>query len=152
MAREVDYNDPASWDDEDKIWLRDRIERVPAEHRHHLVENPPTAPSFEAVSPEMERLRLFLETHYAEDMAVEGQTPVGLAIQLLSDAAGVDPDAIEDGDDEDNTSYDKWKAAELTEEIGKRRQAGREIPKVSNKTEAAAALHADDATNGKFTA
>lgn len=145
MARDVDYNDPQSWDDDDKTWLRDRIERVPAEHRHHLIDNPPVAPANEAISPELDRLRIFLEKHYPEEMSAEGQTPIGLAITLLADQAGVNLDEVEDdGDDRD---YDRWKAAELTEEIGKRRQAGRDIPKVSNKTEAVAALRADDAAS-----
>lgn len=144
MARNVNVNDPKSWDDDDKLWLKDRLERVPEQYRHLLADPAPFAPSLHAESPEMERLRLFLEANFPDDMAAEGETPVGLTIRLLEDYAGVDEDA--ESDDKD-PGYEKWPATELTAEIAKRREAGREIPgEKFNKTTAAAALRADDAT------
>jgi hypothetical protein len=145
MARDhIDFSDPKTWKDEDDIeYVRQRIDRVPAEHRGRLSVQLPPQLMQTGESVEMQRLHDFLAKHYSEDLAVEGQTPVGLAIQLLSDAEGIND---EDADDE-APKYEKWPAAELTAEINKRRAAGREIPKVSNKTEAAAALRADDATS-----
>lgn len=140
MARDVNVNDPKSWDDEDKTWLQNRLERVPEQYRHLLADPSPFAPSATAESPEMERLRLFLEANFPDDMAAEGETPVGLTIRLLEDYAGVDEESNDPG-------YEKWPATELTAEIAKRREAGREIPgEKFNKTTAAAALRADDAT------
>jgi hypothetical protein len=138
MARDVDYKNPDSWDDDDKLWLRDRIERVPVEHRHLLVDGPTFPPAATAESPEMERLRLFLEREYPDEMAAEGQTPVGLVIELLG--------ADDSSDDPGDPGYENWKSAELMAEIQKRRDNGRDIPgdKFTRPT-AAAALRADDA-------
>lgn len=138
MARDVNYNDPDSWDDDDRVWLRDRLERVPEEHRHLLVDKPVFAPSATAESPEMERLRLFLEREYPDEMAAEGQTPVGLVIELLG------ADTAEDSGDD--PGYENWKSAELMAEIDKRRNNGREIPGDKfTRAQAATALRADDA-------
>jgi hypothetical protein len=143
MAREVNYNDPDSWNEDDKTWLKDRIDRVPPEHRSLLVNPVVFAPSATAESTEMERLRLFLERQFPEDMAAEGETAVGLAIRLLTDYAGVD----EDSEELEDPGYEKWKAAEISAEIERRREAGHTIPGDSfTRVTGAAALRADDAT------
>lgn len=144
MSRDVDFNDPNTWRDEDDIeYVRQRIDRVPEQHRARLAIQQPPQLMQTGDSVEMQRLHTFLAKYYPEELAVEGQTPVGLAIQMLSDNEGIN----DDESDDDDPKYEKWPAAELTAEIGKRRQAGRDIPKVANKTEAAAALRADDATS-----
>ena len=142
MAREVDLNKPESWDNDDKAWLRDRIDRVPEQHRKHLdVTEPMFAPALHAEASEMTRLRGFLELNFPEELNAEGETPVGLAIKLLSDYAGV-----EDGESgDDDPGYEKWKATELVAEIEKRRENGRDIPGDKfTKAQAAEALRADD--------
>lgn len=151
MARDLDFGDPSTWKTEDDIeYVRQRIDRVPVEHRARLAIQQPPQLMQTGDSLEMQRLHNFLAKYYPEDLAVEGQTPVGLAIQLLTDEAGVNPDSLDE--DDAAPDYTKWKADELQAEIGKRRQAGRDIPKVTTKTDAATALTADDATNGKFNA
>jgi hypothetical protein len=144
MARDVNFNDPSSWDDDDKVWLSQRIDRVPAEHRHLLKDPAPAfAPEAVGESPELARLRSFLEDNFPEDWA-EGETPVGLAIRLLTE--NTEAEETVDELTPEAPDYDKWKAAELVAEIETRRANGRNIPGDKlTKAEAAAALRADDA-------
>lgn len=148
MARNVDFNKPETWDDDDRRWLRDRIDRVPAEHRHVLREDAPPvqfAPQPTGESPEMARLRAFLEHNFAEDWA-EGDTPVGLAIRMLTENTDAEEPTPEDVAPA-SPDYSRWKAAELVSEIEKRRGDGRDIPGDKfTKAEAADALRKDDAT------
>lgn len=137
LSRQVDLSKPDEWTDEDVEYLRQRPESVPAEYRDRLV-SPVIAPAQEAESPEIARLRAFLERHYPDDIAVEGDTPVGVAIRLLSEDVDEDEEATDDG-------YDTWSAADIKAEVDKRRDAGRTIEPASNrKADYIAALREDD--------
>jgi len=134
LSRQVDLTKPDEWTDEDVEYLRQRPESVPVQYRDRLV-SPVIAPAPEAESPEMARLRAFLERYYPDDMSVEGDTPVGVAIRLLSDGI----------DEEPADTYDSWSAADIKAEVDKRREAGRTIEPASNrKTDYIAALRKDD--------
>lgn len=142
MSRQINLNDPDSWDEDDKTYLRDRIDMVPAEHREHLVvPAAPMAPAPEAESSEVARLRDFLMENYPDDMtAAEGESPVGVAIRLLSpeEDSGAAPEDADETDD-----YDDWKVAELRAEYDKRGLSGESAS--MRKQELVDALRADDA-------
>jgi hypothetical protein len=144
--RDVNFNDPSSWDEDDKVWLRQRIDRVPPEHREHLEVRPVASPANEAESVELDRLRAFLMANFPDEMAgaLATDTPVGVAIRLLSDeyetTEADDESAVDD-------TYDSWKVAELQEEINKRNEGGASLSPASNrKDDLVSALRGDDAS------
>jgi hypothetical protein len=143
VSRQVDMTDPGKWSDEDKEYLRQRIDSVPVALREHLAEDVPLAPAVAAESPEMSRLRRFLELNYPEEMASteQGDTPVGVAIRILSEGDDVvDPDTVDDVD------YSKWNAKDIKAEVDRRRESGRPIqPEGNTKADYINALKADDA-------
>lgn len=143
MTRQIDINDPTSWDDEDKTYLRDRIERVPAEHRAALNVQPTVPPAATAESTEIDRLRAFLVTNFPDEIGAADDTPVGVAMRLLSEAF-----ETEDVDTNASTpidTYDSWKVAELQTEVDKRRNDGADLNPASNrKDDLIAALRAND--------
>jgi hypothetical protein len=142
MSRQIDFNDPSSWDDDDKAYLRDRVELVPVEHREHLIDRPPIAPASAAESPDIDRLRAFLVSNFPEEMSAAGAEPVGVAIQLLTEEyETTSPDEESDADD----TYDSWKVPELKDEVTKRQNAGEDItPASDKKADLIAALRASD--------
>lgn len=142
MSRQINLNDPDSWDEDDKTYLRDRIDMVPAEHRGKLVDPAaPLAPAQEAESLEVARLRDFLMENYPDDMtAAEGESPVGVAIRLLSSEDELVPSEAPDEAEDD---YDDWKVAELRAEYDKRGLAGESAS--MRKQELVDALRANDA-------
>lgn len=138
MSRQIDYNKPEEWTDEDKAYLRDRIDQVPVHLRQHLDMTAPVAvPSAEAEPFEVARLREFLNENYPDEMLQSGDSPVGVAIRLLSD---------DEEETEADDGYDDMSAADIKAEVDKRRSAGRTIEPASNrKADYIAALRADDA-------
>lgn len=143
MARVIDFNKPDEWTEDDLTYLRDRPERIPEEHRARVL-SPVTTPSAVGESTELATLRVFLERNFADEMNVEGETPVGTAMRLLSDIAP--EDINEDQGEEDD--YDTWSVADLRSEITTRQGSGRsiavdDVAKV-RKADAVAALRADD--------
>lgn len=146
MSRDVDFNDPSSWDDEDKEWLRQRIDRVPAEHRSELDVRPLAAPAVEAESVETDRLRAFLMANFPDEMAATDDTPVGVAIRLLTeDYEGVSDTTTGDADSTD--TYDSWKVNELRGEVDARNNNGAGLtPASDKKADLIAALRSHDAS------
>lgn len=145
MSRQIDLRDPESWTPEDVEYLKQRIDSVPEQHRHRLIEPRSTlAPAQEAESAEIARLRSFLELNFPDEMTTveQGDTPVGVAIRLLSDGDDVlDPDAVTTTDD-----YDTWSSQRIKDEVNARREAGKDIRPASNKkADYVAALREDDA-------
>jgi hypothetical protein len=136
MSREINVKDPDSWNDDDLEYLRQRPHLVGEEHRDRLNPVVTLPPASEAESTEIARLRAFLETAFPEEIGVDGETPVGCAIRLLS----------EDVPDE-NDEYDSMKVAELRDEVRSRQANGRltdvDASKVT-KADAITALRADD--------
>jgi predicted metal-dependent hydrolase len=145
MSRDVDFNDPSSWNDEDKEWLRQRIDRVPAQHREHLDVNPVSAPANEAENVELDRLRAFLMANFPDEMATSDQSPVGVAIRLLTDDYEGVTETTDDASVDD--TYDSWKVNELRDEVTTRNNSGAAItPASDKKADLVSALRADDAS------
>jgi hypothetical protein len=146
LSREVNFNDPDSWTDEDREYLRQRVDLVPEQHRASLI-TPVLPPAQAAESTEIARLRAFLERNYPDEMNVEGDTPVGVAIRLLSD----DDEVVEEetGDD-----YDSWNVAELRAEVASRRTANADagLPGDESKLKKADAIAALRDYDGKYPA
>lgn len=142
--RDIDYSKPEAWDEDDKEWLRQRIDRVPPEYHEYLQVRPTAAPAGVAESVEIDRLRAFLVANFPDEMA-EGlatDTPVGVAIKLLSEE--YETESTEQADDTDDT-YDSWKVAELQNEVNARRTNGEDItPASDKKADLIAALRASD--------
>jgi len=136
VSRQINVNDPDSWSDEDRLYLRDRLESVPPQHRHVLA-TPTASPPGEAETVEIARLRVFLENNYPEDMAAmdQGDTPVGVAIRLLTTDDTTDPDTLTSAGDD----YDTWNVADLRVEADSRRRENPEanIPADVSKTKKA---------------
>lgn len=110
MSREIDVNDPDSWDDSDREYLRERIDTVPAQHRAVLMEDqtPPVPPAAVAEHPGIARLSEFVRMNFPERA---GEDPVSVVIDEL----GGEEVEEDEGDD-----YDTWKLAELQSEANKR--------------------------------
>lgn len=110
MSREVDIRDPESWTDDDREWLAQRVDTVPAEHRHLL--SPPTAAVgvVPGVNPQMEKLTRFVADNFPERA---GEDPVDVVISEL----GGD---VEEPVEEETDDYDQWKLDELRAEAAKR--------------------------------
>lgn len=114
MSREVNVNDPASWSDEDKAYLADRVESVPPENRRYLdLDVPAVSPMAEAPPSEVAHLAAWLADNYPNEVS-DTESPVDTAIRLLSRTDGVAEST--DHDDE----YDNWKLSELRTEAGNR--------------------------------
>lgn len=146
MSRQIDYNDPSSWDEDDKTYLRDRLDLVPVEHRSELNVQTPLAPAAAAESPDIDRLRAFLVANFPEEMSAAGAEPVGVAMKLLSDEYETTT-SDESDDEEPDDTYDSWKVAELNNEIDARRTNGETItPTSDKKADLIAALRASDAS------
>ena len=141
MSRQIDFNKPDEWTDEDKEYLSQRLDTVPVHLRDRLVVDTPPVLATEAESSEVARLREFLNENYPDELQ-SGDSPVGVAIRLLSDSD-------EEADDETAADdYDTLSATEIKAEVEKRRDAGRTIEPASNrKADYIAALRADDATD-----
>ncbi len=114
MAREVDFKNPESWNDEDLDYLRERVDRVPAEHRHLLDVKPDVAPSSEAMHPAMARLDQFVRENWPERA---GEDPVDVVIDLLTESYEVEDD---DNTDQPSDKYDSMKISELRAEAMRR--------------------------------
>lgn len=135
MSRQINLNDPDSWSDEDRVYLRDRVDTVPAEHRPLLVESVPASPvqTFDDVTGaalSISALTAFVQKWYPD----EPGAPVEVVMRLLTDRDGLV--------DEEADDYDEWKAAELKGEMEKR---GIEVPPKMTRADAIAALRANDA-------
>lgn len=111
LSREIDVNKPDSWDDDDKAYLRDRVDMVPAEHRQYLDMPRVIAPEATAQSPDVVKLTTWLRDNYPEEMG-SGEPAVDVAIRLLSDDGS--EDVLPDDD------YDNWKVPELRNEAANR--------------------------------
>lgn len=141
MSRQINVNDPSSWDDDDRDYLRDRVEIVPVEHRGELAltELPTPVMSTADLAGEQAAnaaLSEFIKKWYPE----EPGSPVEVAMRKLTELDNLVEDE-EAGDD-----YDQWTAAELKAEIAERQGKGR-MSGFSGRTKADAisALRADDA-------
>lgn len=110
MSREVNINDPDSWDDNDRAWLAQRVDMVPADLRHLLT--PPTSAVgvVAGINPQMEKLVRFVRENFPERA---GEDPVDVVISELG--GDVDEEPEESGDD-----YDQWRVNELEGEAKKR--------------------------------
>lgn len=141
--RDIDYSKPEAWNDEDKEWLRQRIDKVPPEYHEYLQVRPAIAPAGVAETVEIDRLRAFLVANFPDEMAtgLTTDTPVGVAIRLLSDEY-----ETTDGDEADtDDTYDSWKVAELQNEVSTRRANGEDItPASDKKADLITALRASD--------
>lgn len=142
MSRQINVNDPDSWDDDDRDYLRDRVEIVPAEHRHHLAltELPTPVMSVADLAGEQAAnaaLEGFIKKWYPE----EPGSPVEVAMRKLTELDDLTEEPEEPDDD-----YPSWTAQELKAEITKRQENGR-MSGFSGRTkaDAIAALRADDA-------
>lgn len=134
MSRQVNLNDPDSWTDDDREYLRERG----YDHPSLKVDAAPVfAPAAEAQSTEVQRLKDFLETHFPKELGVEGETPVATAIRLLGNAEGYEDDAPAD-------EYPEWKVKELREEASTRSGFSGD-PEKMNKPQLIEALRAWDA-------
>lgn len=151
MSRQIDMSKPDEWTEEDLDYLRQRPELVPVSERHRLNDTP-LAPAQAAESLELTRLRDFLNENFADEMkATEvGDTPVGIAIRLLSDEYETVP-ADEADDGVATTDYTKWTVAELKAEVDSRNtdpnRTTEIVPASDRKNDLAAALTADDAAS-----
>jgi hypothetical protein len=117
MSREIDVNDPGSWDEDDKEYLRNRPEMVPTEHREHLrIPETMAPPAALGESAAMARLRAYVEKEYPDRA---GEDPVEVVIDLLGG---------ETVDDDEGDDYDNWKVAELAAEAQKRQMTDAELP------------------------
>jgi len=118
MSREIDVNDPDSWDDTDKEYLRERIDTVPMQHRSALSVEMPMAPQAVVEDPSITRLRNYVRINFPERA---GEDPVTVVIDELG---GDEVEAPED----DGDDYDKWTIAELSAEAKKRQMTEGEVP------------------------
>ena len=139
MSRQIDVNDPASWDEDDKTYLRERVDIVPAEHREHLrVPDPVPLAVQTGEAPEVTRLAMFIRENFPERA---GENPVDVAIELITETF----DVSEPEDEGDN--YEQWTVAELSTEFVSRNLAD---PPTGNDAKKKAPwidrLRADDAT------
>lgn len=117
MSREINVNDPDSWDDDDKAYLRERPEMVPAEHREALSVPQAFAPSATVENPSVARLRNYVRLNFPDRA---GEDPVDVVIDELGGSEVV---TEEEGDD-----YDSWKISELRAEAEKRQMTEAEVP------------------------
>jgi hypothetical protein len=120
MSRQIDVNDPSSWDDDDRAYLAQRMDTVPAEHRADL-EKSKYAPSakvavVEGSNPQMMKLTDFVRRNYPDR---SNEDPVDVVISELGGGA--------EEDEEDD--YDQWKVSELEAEARKRNMTEDEMPK-----------------------
>jgi hypothetical protein len=115
LSREIDVNKPDSWSDDDKAYLRDRVDTVPVEHRQYLDIPRAVAPEPTALSPDVVKLTTWLRDNYPEEMG-SGEPAVDVAIRLLSDSDEQPPEPDDD--------YDNWKVNELRAEAANRQIDG----------------------------
>lgn len=103
MSRDIDYQDPESWTEADKVYLSQRMDKVPEEHRGLLT--PAGSPRLVTpdVNPQMVKLTQFVRDNYPDRGE---EDPVDVVISEL----GGDPTSA-DADD-----YDKWTVGELKTE------------------------------------
>lgn len=105
MSRDVNVNDPDSWDDQDKLYLSQRLDLVPEEHRDTLVTKQRPVLVTPGINPQMEKLTQFVRDTYPDRGA---EDPVDVVISEL----GGDPNPEDDAGDD----YDKWTVGELSKE------------------------------------
>lgn len=113
MSREIDYNDPDSWTDDDRAYLAERVESVPEQYRHLVLpEQPPFAPQAVGQDPRMLRMIEFIQRNHPERA---GEDPIAVAIDLMGGET-----ADDESDDDMTDNYDQWKVKELSDEADRR--------------------------------